>query len=86
MDPFFDRLIYRAATVDELLSSDFDALPGQKPDAERAAERLAEWCRSCASGDWSLFNQRLERDGLSFAQVLPRLATVRRRDPPVLSV
>jgi type 2 lantibiotic biosynthesis protein LanM len=78
MDPFFERLIYRAATIDELLSDNFDGLPGQKPDAERAALRLAEWCRACASGDWSLFNRRLERDGLSFAQVLPRLATVRR--------
>jgi hypothetical protein len=75
MDPFFKRLIIRAATVDELLSDRFEPLPGQKPDAERAARRLAEWCRSCASGDWSLFNGRLERDGLSFAQVLPRLAT-----------
>src|SRR5882757_4462309 len=78
MDPFFERLIVRAATVDELLSHDIEPLPGQKPDAERAARCLAEWCRSCASGDWSLLNRRLERDGLSLAQVLPRLATVRR--------
>ena len=40
--------------------------------------RLAAWCRSCASGDWSLFARRLERDGLTIAGVLPRLATVRR--------
>jgi hypothetical protein len=37
MDPFFERLIIRAATVDELLSDRFEPLPGQKPDAERAA-------------------------------------------------
>lgn len=44
-----------------------------------AARRLAAWCRSCASGDWSLFNRRLERDGLAMAQVLERFATVRRK-------
>src|SRR5262249_10591053 len=50
-----------------------------KTDSDLAARRLAAWCRSCASGDWSLFHRRLARDGLSFDQVLPRLATVRRR-------
>src|ERR1700753_1383296 len=79
MDAFFEGLIHRAATLDELLSSDFEILPGQKSDVERAALRLAEWCRSSASGDWLLFNRRLERDGLSFVRALPRLATMRRR-------
>jgi hypothetical protein len=78
MDGFFDRLIARAATIDELLSDAFEPTPGQKSDADVAARRLAAWCRSCASGDWSLFNRRLERDGLSFAEVLARFATVRR--------
>ncbi|HEY2839018.1 MAG TPA: hypothetical protein VGJ26_07715, partial [Pirellulales bacterium] len=62
MDAFFERLIVRAATIDELLSDDFEALPGQKGDADLAARRLAEWCRSSASGDWSLFTRRLDRD------------------------
>ena len=79
MDAFYERLIVRAATIDELLSDDFEPLPGQKGDADLAARRLAAWCRSCASGDWSLFGRRLERDGLTFGTVLPRLATVRRR-------
>jgi len=79
MDAFFESLIIRAATIDELLSDDFDALPGQKGDAEPAARRLAAWCRSCASGDWSLFNRRLDRDRLSVAQVLARFATVCRK-------
>ncbi len=78
MDAFYERLIVRAATIDELLSDEFDSLPGQKNDADQASRRLAAWCRACASGDWSLFNRRLERDGLSVAQVLERLATVRR--------
>ena len=68
-----------AATIDELLSDDFESLPGQKGDAELAARRLAAWCQSCASGDWSLFGQRLKRDGLTFGQVLSRFATVRRK-------
>ena len=73
-----ERLLVRAATIDELLSDDFETLPGQKGDAELAARRLAAWCRSSASGDWALFARRLERDQLSFEQVLARLASVRR--------
>ena len=80
MDTFFERLIVRAATIDELLSDDFEALPGQKGDADPAARRLAAWCQSCASGDWLLFARRLERDRLSMAEALARFATVRRRD------
>ena len=79
MEVFYERLIVRAATIDELLSDDFESLPGQKGDADLAARRLAAWCRSCASGDWSLFNRRLDRDGLSIGQVLARFATVRRK-------
>ena len=30
MDEFYERLIVRAATIDELLSDDFEPLPGQK--------------------------------------------------------
>src|SRR5271170_2944302 len=78
MDDYYERLIVRAATVDELLSDDFEALPGQKGDADLAARRLAAWCLSSASGDWALFGRRLERDALSFAQVMTKLATVRR--------
>ncbi len=78
MDAFFERLVVRAATIDELLSNDFEFLPGQKGDADIATRRLAAWCRAAASGDWSLFVRRLDRDGLSLAEVLPRLATVRR--------
>lgn len=77
MDAFFDSLIARTATIDELLSDAFEPLPGRKDDSDLATRRLADWCRSCAGGDWSLFNRRLERDGLSFAEVLARFATVR---------
>lgn len=78
MDSFFDRLVFRAATIDELLSDAFVPTPGQKGDTDLAARRLAAWCKSCASGDWSLFGRRLERDGLTFSAVLERFATVRR--------
>lgn len=73
-----ERLISRAATIDELLSDRFEPLPGQKSDSDLAARRLAAWCRSSASGDWTLLARRLERDGLSVASVLARFATVRR--------
>lgn len=79
MDKFYEHLIVRGATIDELLSDDFERLPGQKGDTDLAAGRLAAWCRSCASGDWSLFNRRLERDGYTTTQVLESLATVRRK-------
>ncbi len=79
MDDFFERLIVRAATIDEVLSDDFEAMPGQKGDSDLAARRLAAWCRSSASGDWSLFARRLERDRLSIGDVLAKFATVRRR-------
>jgi type 2 lantibiotic biosynthesis protein LanM len=74
---FFERLVARAGTIDERLSDDFEPLLGQKRDADVAAQRLAAWCRSCASGDWSLFGRRLARDRLTFDQVLPRFATAR---------
>ena len=78
MDAFYERLIVRAATIDELLSNDFEALPGQKADADLAARRLAAWCQSAANGDWSLFGQRLHRDGWTIDDVLKNFATVRR--------
>jgi type 2 lantibiotic biosynthesis protein LanM len=79
MDPFYDHLIIRAATIDEVLSDEFEALPGQKMDTGAAAQRLAAWCRSCASGDWRLFSRRLERDNLTIEYVLSKFATIRRR-------
>jgi type 2 lantibiotic biosynthesis protein LanM len=79
VDAFYEQLIVRAATIDELLSDDFEPVPGQKGDADFAARRLAAWCRSCASGDWSLFGRRLDRDGLAIGQVLSRFANVRRK-------
>ena len=79
MDASYDRFIVRAATIDELLSDDFEALPGQKADADLAARRLAAWCRACASGDWSLFSRRLAKDGWTIDQVITKLATVRRK-------
>jgi type 2 lantibiotic biosynthesis protein LanM len=79
MDVFFERLIIRAATIDERLSDEFEPLRGQKADADLAARRLGAWCRACASGDWQLFARRLRRDGLELSDVLSRLATVRRK-------
>jgi len=79
MDEFRQRLITSASTIDELLSDEFETLPGQKGDSDRAARRLAAWCRSCASGDWDLFARRLACDGWDFTGVLGRLASVRRK-------
>ena len=82
MESGFERELSRAATIDEVLSNAFEPLPGQKTDTDIAARRLATWCRASASGDWSLFADRLGRDGWSINQILTRFATVR-RDPRV---
>ena len=59
MESGFERVLSRAATIDDLLSDAYEPLPGQKADADIAARRLAAWCRASASGDWSLFAERL---------------------------
>jgi type 2 lantibiotic biosynthesis protein LanM len=79
MDSFYDRLIDRAATIDDLLSDDFEAIPGDKDYAGLGQRRLAAWCQSAASGDWSLFERRLRRDGLESAVVAARLTAARRK-------
>ena len=73
-----DDLIARAATFEELLSDDFDTLPGREGDTDLAAKRLAGWCKSSASRDWSLFSRRLARDGLTLDYVRARFASARR--------
>ena len=85
MDAFYDRLRLRAATIDELLSDAFTALPGADADADLAARRLAAWCRSSAAGDEALFARRLARDGLTVDRLRERFAAVRperRRSAP----
>ena len=79
MDPFYDRLIIRAATIDELLSDDFEVSPAGAGSTELAQRRHSAWCRSAASGDQALFARRLKRDGLDSTAVLSRLASSRRR-------
>jgi type 2 lantibiotic biosynthesis protein LanM len=79
MDPFYDRLIIRAATIDELLSDDVEAAPGEKDHAGFAQQRFTAWCRSASGGDVSLFERRLARDGLDSAGVLARLTAARRK-------
>src|SRR5262245_30809997 len=79
MDSFYDRLIDRAATIDDLLSDDFEAISGEKDRTGFGQSRLAAWCQSAAGGDWSLFERRIERDGLDSADVLARLTAARRK-------
>ena len=79
MDGFYERLIIRAATIDELLSGEFETVPGQKGGADLAARRLGAWCQASASGDRSLFSQRLARDGWAIDEILERFAANRRK-------
>ena len=66
-----------APTFDELLSDGFETLPGHLGDTDLAADRLAAWCKSAASGDWALFRRRLARDGYSIDHVLARFGSAR---------
>lgn len=71
------ELLIKAATIDELLGPSYQPQMGQKDSTDHAALRLAAWCRSASSGDWTLFLKRLSRDKLSMDQVLSRFACVR---------
>ena len=71
------HILINAATIDELLGSNYEPQTGQKESTDRAGLRLAAWCRSASSGNWGLFFKRIDRDNLSIDQVLPRFADVR---------
>ncbi len=71
------QLLVNAATIDELLSVRYQPQLGQKENTDRAALKLAAWCRSASSGDWGLFFKRIGRDSLSIDDILPRLADAR---------
>jgi type 2 lantibiotic biosynthesis protein LanM len=77
LDDLLLRLAPRAATIDELLSDAFEALPNPNGNADLAARRLAGWRHASAAGEASLFARRLERDGLSATEVERRFAGAR---------
>ena len=68
------QFLISAATIDELLGPGYEPQIGQKDSTDRAALKLAAWCRSASSGDWGLFVNRITRDKLSFHQILSRFA------------
>jgi type 2 lantibiotic biosynthesis protein LanM len=78
VDAFYERLLLRAATIDELLSDDF-AAAGGTVSADAADRRLAAWRRAAANDDENLFERRLRRDGLTVAQAQARFSAVRRK-------
>jgi type 2 lantibiotic biosynthesis protein LanM len=82
-DAFYERLVLRSATIDELLSDDFEPLDGKYGDTELATRRLTAWRRASAGGgsDLALFERRLARDGRSVAEVVARFGAVRRKAP-----
>ena len=73
-----ERLLARAAPSTSCFPARLTNCQARRADSDLAARRVATWCRSCASGNWSLFVRRLERDGLSIEDVLAKFATVRR--------
>lgn len=76
MDAYYERLSLGAATIDEILSGDFETVAGA---ADAGARRLAAWCRASAAGDHALFVRRLARDGWTIEAVTARLAGHRRK-------
>lgn len=78
MDNVFDRMVARAATIDELLSEPPTHDLGRTADMDVAERRLTAWRRSSANGDSDLFRRRLTRDGLSLEDVRQRFAILDR--------
>ncbi|WP_206428596.1 type 2 lanthipeptide synthetase LanM family protein [Mycolicibacterium stellerae] len=76
MEPGDERIVNRAATIDELLSAAGPASPEQLRATDLAERRYEAWCRAAAGSDTALFKRRLDRDGLSRQDVLARLAAV----------
>jgi hypothetical protein len=72
-----EKFYLQAASIDELLSEDFETVAGDKSNSNLAALRLAAWCRQSANGNWDLFNKRLERDNLNMSHVLGRFASAK---------
>jgi len=77
--PVTSATLTTAASIDEVLSEDFESLPRRSSDADLGAKRLAAWCRSAAGGDWSLFGLRLARDEIAIDWASARLSAARRR-------
>lgn len=64
------KTILKALTIDEVLSLNIKPIRGEKSAADLTCERLASWCKSSASGDWNLFNKRLQRDKQEINNIL----------------
>ena len=73
MDAYYERLILGAATIDELLSDEFETVAGENamPISPRAASRPGADRRPAAIE--SLFDRRLQRDGWTIDRVRPSL-------------
>ncbi|MCA9181709.1 MAG: hypothetical protein KDA51_09660, partial [Planctomycetales bacterium] len=67
-----------ALTIDELLSSAYEALPETERDTQLAQQRLTRWIAICAEGVEANFAKRLECENRSVEWVLERLGGVRR--------
>ncbi len=74
-----ESLILRAASLDELLSADFETVHQGAIAADLAGRRLEAWAKASTGGNAALFERRLARDGLSLAQVRQRLGGARRK-------
>jgi type 2 lantibiotic biosynthesis protein LanM len=75
-DYFNEQFLTAAATIDEVLSDLFVPLPTGKNTTDEAALRLSAMCKSACNGDWNLFSKRLQKDGLTIADVLARFSNV----------
>src|ERR1700733_8892274 len=81
-DPFYQRLILRTATIDELFSDDVAPLNEPYGDTDLASRRLAAWRAASTGSDQPLFERRLARDGRSIADVMARFGPIGRNAPP----
>ncbi|HKG95734.1 MAG TPA: type 2 lanthipeptide synthetase LanM, partial [Gemmatimonadaceae bacterium] len=61
------RLRRGSSTLRSRLRAPGPPAPADAAGERAAAERMAEWCRSAARGDWAAFEKRLAWDGLDAA-------------------
>lgn len=70
-----DSIYKNALTIDELLHGT-ELIHTENNYSEEYAEKLLlAWCKSSCAGDWSLFEDRLNRDKLSLKLVKKRFAS-----------
>jgi type 2 lantibiotic biosynthesis protein LanM len=73
------KVIEKSSSIFERLQGKF--IPESSKDNEEIIKKnLEAWCQKIAKGDWQIFKQRLEGDGIEFEEARKSLGSVRLKD------